>query len=728
MEAHDREPSPAPEIPSFINEMQCRLDQLKNNFTQNLSFKQEYRQRRKSINDRLELKKRNDTDWTQHKELGQLYQESDSLETEYIQAKLSHEQRTVHEIQQLCRNFIQIAQLELNENDDEESHVHTDTSSPSPPLESDRLSLSASADGSEQPAEMDSQNEYVMLPTRSIQSADGLQSTDVSQQTGEQQMVPSAPASRTALSLNKKREFSETPMQFDDVYQNGKASSKHSITEWPKGADKWYILRCQEHGIPFNSKNPIMGARAHVIKKHKNIGRTSAALVALFGEEVQCCNAQLAKQNNALSQHAGCLEYSSSPDNAVFEDTIEMRNLSDQEDSDEESVIIEEIQVASDQKPEQLSDPGNLELGETLETMELQEKEPYLRESRVSPLVLETDEGILSNRTTFCEQQQSESPKRKRQPSPIPGSEYEESTDSDTDAPISRVQAKRQDIPQPSLKRRQQHAKPPLQQAQCVPEVKPGNVYAVYLGKWLATLMLPLANLKKIGIHQSFERIGLTDDMPLDYKYNEETDTILETETVTAALHGPNKQTQKHPVYVFSLSDKEAVKAGAWMSMEDLFPYADYEKIMDEDSKWLAGLYLQERQSISAEKSGIRRIMTGDVRFSDFVHTTEDEKGLQATDNTHDRVVEDGTTESVITRGHNKISPAPNNQDSSLSTSDEPKAFEHALVEEAAEINAASPITNDQSTLAMEVPFAATSDPTLLILPSRPMRWSVNQL
>src|ERR1700709_1412728 len=52
-------------------------------------------------------------------------------------------------------------------------------------------------------------------------------------------------------------------IDFQDVFQSGRADHKHTIVEFPKDADKWYILRCDVHKMHFG-QSPILGAAKHL--------------------------------------------------------------------------------------------------------------------------------------------------------------------------------------------------------------------------------------------------------------------------------------------------------------------------------------------------------------------------------------------------------------------------------------------------------------------------------
>ena len=87
---------------------------------------------------------------------------------------------------------------------------------------------------------------------------------------------------------------------FDEVYQNGNAMYKHFIVEYPLHSAQFYILKCDEHGVHFNT-NPLAGAAKHLHSaQHGNMSKERAQAVELLGHVVLGCDANLAAKNNAL--------------------------------------------------------------------------------------------------------------------------------------------------------------------------------------------------------------------------------------------------------------------------------------------------------------------------------------------------------------------------------------------------------------------------------------------
>ncbi|KAF2967443.1 hypothetical protein GQX73_g6142 [Xylaria multiplex] len=91
---------------------------------------------------------------------------------------------------------------------------------------------------------------------------------------------------------------------FDEVYQNGQAEHKDTIVEFPPNTRKWYILKCEEHGIRFGQR-PMPGAAKHLSGQlHKSQTRSNALAIELLGYRVIGCNQQLAELNNDVVRRA----------------------------------------------------------------------------------------------------------------------------------------------------------------------------------------------------------------------------------------------------------------------------------------------------------------------------------------------------------------------------------------------------------------------------------------
>lgn len=93
-------------------------------------------------------------------------------------------------------------------------------------------------------------------------------------------------------------------ISFVDVFQEGRAQTKHVIVQFPKGSNKWYILRCEEHAFNFKD-NPIMGAAAHLgSEKHGRMSREHAVVIEHLGIQVFGCDKTAAEKNNIVARKA----------------------------------------------------------------------------------------------------------------------------------------------------------------------------------------------------------------------------------------------------------------------------------------------------------------------------------------------------------------------------------------------------------------------------------------
>ncbi|OTA56693.1 hypothetical protein K449DRAFT_159990 [Hypoxylon sp. EC38] len=96
----------------------------------------------------------------------------------------------------------------------------------------------------------------------------------------------------------------ERTITFDEVYQGGKAKHKDTIVEWPVGSKRWYILKCEKHGLRF-TKNAIQGAAKHLSGlNHGFPDRNREVALRTLGYLVVDCNESLAKLNNSVAEEA----------------------------------------------------------------------------------------------------------------------------------------------------------------------------------------------------------------------------------------------------------------------------------------------------------------------------------------------------------------------------------------------------------------------------------------
>lgn len=88
-------------------------------------------------------------------------------------------------------------------------------------------------------------------------------------------------------------------LSFDEVYQNGKATFKHRMEEFPSGSGKFYIVKCDEHGVHFNNSNPISGAAKHLNgKDHHHMSKDRKQAIDILGYHIYDCTPELAQKNN----------------------------------------------------------------------------------------------------------------------------------------------------------------------------------------------------------------------------------------------------------------------------------------------------------------------------------------------------------------------------------------------------------------------------------------------
>ncbi|KAI1088425.1 hypothetical protein F5B19DRAFT_427836 [Rostrohypoxylon terebratum] len=91
---------------------------------------------------------------------------------------------------------------------------------------------------------------------------------------------------------------------FHQVYQNGNAKHKDTIVEWPTGSQRWYILKCVEHGLRF-TRRPVQGAAKHLNGNgHGREDRNRDYAVRALGYLVTDCNEHLASLNNRVAEEA----------------------------------------------------------------------------------------------------------------------------------------------------------------------------------------------------------------------------------------------------------------------------------------------------------------------------------------------------------------------------------------------------------------------------------------
>lgn len=96
----------------------------------------------------------------------------------------------------------------------------------------------------------------------------------------------------------------ERTITFEQVFQGGHAKHKDMIVEWPEGSRRWYILKCEMHGLRF-TRHPVQGAAKHLSGLYHGFpDRNRDMAVRTLGYQVIDCNASLAKMNNKAAVEA----------------------------------------------------------------------------------------------------------------------------------------------------------------------------------------------------------------------------------------------------------------------------------------------------------------------------------------------------------------------------------------------------------------------------------------
>lgn len=97
-------------------------------------------------------------------------------------------------------------------------------------------------------------------------------------------------------------------VNFEDVYQGGKAFHKHAIvTLTPYYPGRWYIVKCEcdNHTVHFGGANSaLQGAAKHLNGRYHGMERSYKAAIDFLGWEVQGCDFEKAALNNAAMDEA----------------------------------------------------------------------------------------------------------------------------------------------------------------------------------------------------------------------------------------------------------------------------------------------------------------------------------------------------------------------------------------------------------------------------------------
>ncbi|KAK7225290.1 hypothetical protein V2G26_013293 [Clonostachys chloroleuca] len=91
----------------------------------------------------------------------------------------------------------------------------------------------------------------------------------------------------------------ERTIRFKEVYENTRAGRKEIIVQFPASNGRWYIIRCEEHGIEFSGSNPLMDAAFHLGSlKHDKYSKAYKDVIEKMGIRVKYCTKSRAEQNN----------------------------------------------------------------------------------------------------------------------------------------------------------------------------------------------------------------------------------------------------------------------------------------------------------------------------------------------------------------------------------------------------------------------------------------------
>ncbi|KAJ4149061.1 hypothetical protein NW754_000497 [Fusarium falciforme] len=98
--------------------------------------------------------------------------------------------------------------------------------------------------------------------------------------------------------------LTQKSIDFDQVFQDGKAEIKYTIARYPRKDGNWYILECKEHGQHFTN-DPILGAAKHLATAvHGNLPRKHELAVSILGTLVKNCTPTRVEMNNQVAQEA----------------------------------------------------------------------------------------------------------------------------------------------------------------------------------------------------------------------------------------------------------------------------------------------------------------------------------------------------------------------------------------------------------------------------------------
>uniref|UniRef100_A0A8H7NBA9 Uncharacterized protein n=1 Tax=Bionectria ochroleuca TaxID=29856 RepID=A0A8H7NBA9_BIOOC len=91
----------------------------------------------------------------------------------------------------------------------------------------------------------------------------------------------------------------ERTIRFKEVYESTRAGRKEIIVQFPANIGRWYMIRCEEHGIEFGGSNPLMDAAFHLGSlKHDKYSKAYKDVIEKMGIRVKHCTKSRAEQNN----------------------------------------------------------------------------------------------------------------------------------------------------------------------------------------------------------------------------------------------------------------------------------------------------------------------------------------------------------------------------------------------------------------------------------------------
>ncbi|KAI5464529.1 hypothetical protein BGZ63DRAFT_461586 [Mariannaea sp. PMI_226] len=120
----------------------------------------------------------------------------------------------------------------------------------------------------------------------------------------QQLRTPISSSQRPMVLQDPKEGTLDRTILFDDVYQDGRATKKNIIIQFPEDSGKFYIIVCQEHGMSFGTC-PIPQAIHHLVEVHHETYQPEPRyelhvdIIKRLGIFVINCNSELAEMNNA---------------------------------------------------------------------------------------------------------------------------------------------------------------------------------------------------------------------------------------------------------------------------------------------------------------------------------------------------------------------------------------------------------------------------------------------